>query len=66
MLEMKDTPYFKTMTCMTAKIKNTYANEISSDSEAQISKLVQLGGSFGPWLAHLNQKITKRPCYSFS
>lgn len=54
------------MTCMTAKIKNAYANEISSDSEAQISKLVQLGGSFGPWLAHLNQKITKRPCYSFS
>lgn len=56
MLEMKDAPYFKAMTCMTAKIKNAYANEISTDSEAQISKLVQLGGSFGPWLAHLNQK----------
>ena len=29
---------------------------MSADSKAQISKLIQLGGSFGPWLARLDKK----------
>ena len=41
------------------KIRNIFANNISTDiklSKAQISKLIQSGGSFGSWLANLGKK----------
>ena len=41
------------------KIRNIFINNISTDiklSKAQISKLIQSGGSFGSWLANLDQK----------
>ena len=40
-------------------IRNTFANNISTDiklSNAQISKIIQSGGSFGSWLANLGKK----------
>ena len=41
------------------KIRNIFINNISTDiklSKAQISTLIQSGGSFGSWLANLDQK----------
>ena len=43
----------------TTKIKNTFADNISTDikvSKAQISNIIQSGGSFGFWLRHLGKK----------
>ena len=43
----------------TAKIKNAFANDMSTDiklSKAQISKIIQSGESFGSWLANLCKK----------
>ena len=40
-------------------IRNTIANNISTDiklSNAQISKIIQSGGSLGSWLANLGKK----------
>ena len=40
-------------------IRNTFANNISTDiklSNAQISKIIQSGGSCGSWLANLGKK----------
>ena len=43
-------------TRQTNKIRNTFANNMSADinlSKAQISKIIQSGGSSGSWLANL-------------
>ena len=45
-------------TRQTTKIKNAFANNISTDaklSKAQTSKIIQSGGSFGSWLANLGK-----------
>ena len=42
-----------------AKIINTFANNMSTDtklSKTQISKIIQSGGPFGSWLGNLGQK----------
>ena len=41
------------------KIRNTFANNMSTEiklSKAQISKIIQYGGSFGSWLGNLGKK----------
>ena len=46
-------------TRQTTKIKNAFANNISTDiklSKAQISKVIQSGRSFGFWLGGLGKK----------
>ena len=43
----------------TTKVRNAVANNMSTDiklSKAQISKIIQSGGSFGSWLANLRKK----------
>ena len=43
----------------TTKIKNTFANKISTDiklSKAQISKIIQSSGFFCSWLGNLGKK----------
>ena len=43
----------------TTKIRNAFANIMSTDiklSKAQISKIIQSGGSFGSWLGNLGKK----------
>ena len=46
-------------TRQTAKIRNDFTNNMSTDmklSNAQISKIIQLGGSFGSWLGNLGKE----------
>ena len=46
-------------TRQTTKIRNAFAKNMSTDiklSKAQISKMIQSGGSFGSWLANLLKK----------
>ena len=46
-------------TRQTVKIRNTFAKKMSTDiklSQAQISKIIQSGGSFGSWLGNLEKK----------
>ena len=46
-------------TRQTTTIRNAFANNMSTDiklSEAQISKIIQSGGSFGSWLGNLGKK----------
>ena len=46
-------------TRQTTKIRNAFAKNMSTDiklSKAQISKIIQSGGSFGPWLGNLGKK----------
>ena len=46
-------------TRQTAKIRNVFANNVSTDiklSKAQISKIIQSGGYFGSWLGNLGKK----------
>ena len=46
----------------TTKIKNAFANNMSTDmklSKAQISKIIQSGGSFGSWLGDLGKKALR-------
>ena len=46
-------------TRQTTKIRNAFANNISTDiklSKAQISKIIQSGGSFGSWSVNLGKK----------
>ena len=53
----------------TNKIRNAFANNMSTDtklSKAQISKIIKSGGSFGSWLGNLCKKSTSKYCYSFS
>ena len=43
----------------TTKIRNVFENNMSTDaklSKTQISKIIQLGGSFGSWLCNLGKK----------
>ena len=43
----------------TTKIRNVFENNMSTDtklSKTQISKIIQLGGSFGSWLGNLGKK----------
>ena len=43
----------------TTKIRNAFTNNMSIDvklSKAQISKIIQSGGSFGSWLGNLGKK----------
>ena len=43
----------------TTKIRNVFENNMSTDtklSKTQISKIIQLGGSFGSWLVNLGKK----------
>ena len=45
-------------TRQTGKIRNAFANNISTDmklSKAQISKIIQSSGSFDSWLANLEK-----------
>ena len=56
-------------TRQTTKIRNTFANNMSTGtklSQAQISKIIQSSGSFGSWLANIGNKSTNKCCYSFS
>ena len=56
-------------TRQTTKMRNAFANNMSTDiklSKTQISKLIRSGGSFGSWLANLGGKSTNKYCYSFS
>ena len=46
-------------TRQTTKLKNAFANNMSTDiklSKAQVSKLIQSGGFFGSWLGNLGKK----------
>ena len=46
-------------TRQTTKIRNIFANNILTDIrliKAQISKIIQSGGSFGSWFANLGKK----------
>ena len=46
----------------TTKIRNAFANNMSTDiklSKAQISKIFQSGGCFGSWLANKGKKLKK-------
>ena len=46
-------------TRQTTKIRNAFANNMSTDiklSKAQISKIIQSGGSFGSWPGNLGKK----------
>ena len=46
-------------TRQTTKIRSTFANNVSTDikfSKAQISKIIQSGGSFASWIANLEKK----------
>ena len=58
--ENEELPYkFFLTTRQTTKIRNAFANNMSTDiklSKPQISKIIQLGGSFGSWLGNLGKK----------
>ena len=46
-------------TRQTTKLRNALANNMSTDiklSNAQISKIIQSGGSFGSWLTNFGKK----------
>ena len=67
--EEKELPHklFPT-TKQTTKIRNTFVNNMSTCiklSKAQISKIIQSGGSFGSWLG-IYAKSTSKCCYGFS
>ena len=56
-------------TRQTIKIRNAFANNMSTDikpSKAKMSKVIQSGQSFGSWLANLGKKSTNKCCYSFN
>ena len=56
-------------TRQTTKIRNAFANNMSTDiklSKTQISKIIQSGGSFGSLLVNFRKESTKKCCYSFS
>ena len=43
----------------TTKTRNAFASNMSTDiklSKAQVSKIIQSGGSFGSWLGNLGEK----------
>ena len=53
----------------TTKLRKAFDNNMSTDiklSKAQVSRIIQSGGSFGSWLANLGTKSTKKCCCSFT
>ena len=53
----------------TTKIRNAFANNMSTDikvGKVKISKIIQSGGFFGSWLANFGKKSTKNCCYLFN
>ena len=49
-------------TRQTTKTRNAFANYMLTDiklSKAQISKIIQSGGSFGSWLGSLGKKVLR-------
>ena len=56
-------PYKLILTTRQAtKIRNVFANNMSRDiklSKAQISKIIQSGGSFGSWLGNIGKKALR-------
>ena len=57
--EDEELPHELFLTKQTIKIRNAFANNMSTDmklSKAQISKIIQSGGSFGSWLGNLGKK----------
>ena len=53
-------PHELFLTRQTTKIRNAFANSMSTDvklNKAQISKIIQSGGSFGSWLGNLGKEI---------
>ena len=49
-------------TRQTTEIRNAFPNNMSTDiklSKAQISKIIQSGGSFGSWFGNLGKKALK-------
>ena len=69
--EDKELPHESFLTTrQTTKIRNTFANNMSTDvnfSKAQISKIIQSGRYFGSWLGNLGKKeSTNKYWYSFS
>ena len=65
----EELPYELSLTTrQTGKIRNVFANNMSTDiklNKAQISKIIKSSGSSGSWLANLG-KNTKKCCYSLS
>ena len=59
----EELPYELSLTTrQTGKIRNVFANNMSTDiklSKAQISKIIKSSGSFGSWLANLGKKHQK-------
>ena len=59
-IEDKELPHDLFLTTrQTTKMRNAFANNMSTDiklSKAQISKIIQSGGSFGSWLGNLGKK----------
>ena len=59
-LKLKELPKESFLTTrQTSEIRNVFINNMSTDiklSKAQISKIIQSGGSFGFWLDNLGQK----------
>ena len=56
-------------TRQTTKIRNAFANTMSTDtklSKAQISQIIQSGGSFGCWLGNLGKKPLTNIALSFA
>ena len=50
-------------TRQTTNIRNAFANNMATDiklSKAQISKIIESGGSFGSWLADLGRKALNK------
>ena len=57
--EDEELPHELFLTKQTTKIRKPFANNMSTDikfSKAQISKIIQSGGSFGSWLGNLGKK----------
>ena len=55
-------PHELFLTRQTTKIRNAFANNMSTDtklSKAQISKIIESGGSFGSRLGNLGKKPPK-------
>ena len=62
--EYEELPYGLFLTTrQTAKITNTFARNMSTDtklSKAQISKIIQSDGCFGYWLGNLRKKALSK------
>ena len=55
-------------TRQTTKIRNAFANNMSTDrklSKPKVSKIIQSGGCFGSWLENLGKKARRNPINKF-